>query len=128
MGLQDMLCMEPFVRAITRPTRVPTTEGFTATQRAPGTRDGHVTKLASISACRWIVQMQMPTYTSTSLSISNAGNWTVRSSREYRHGEGGGKRSASGESCASTRLTDASMLLCQRGNVPALLDPLPQAG
>lgn len=81
-GLQDMLVRKAFRRAITRPTHfVPTTEA-SPPQRAPGW-DG------ACSPRSW-QHLRLPmdrsygsaTYTSTSLSIGNAGNWTVRSSRE----------------------------------------------
>lgn len=77
-GLQDMLVRKAFRRAITRPTP----QRASPPQRAPGW-DG------ACSPRSW-QHLRLPmdrsygsaTYTSTSLSIGNAGNWTVRSSRE----------------------------------------------
>lgn len=81
-GLQDMLVRKAFRRAITRPTHfVPTTEGFTAAARA-GLGWGMFPRSWQHLRLPMDRSYGSATYTSTSLSIGNAGNWTVRSSRE----------------------------------------------
>lgn len=117
-GLQDMLVRKAFRRAITRPTHfVPTTEGFTAAARRAGM--GHVPREAgSISACRWIVRtgLRHTPRRPSLLAMLETGQSDHRAN--YRHGEGGGKRSVPGPATPPpTGLTDASMLLCQRGLV-----------
>lgn len=116
-GLQDMLVRKAFRRAITRPTHfVPTTEGFTAAARRAGM--GHVPEAGSISACRWIVRtgLRHTPRRPSLLAMLETGQSDHRAN--YRHGEGGGKRSVPGPATPPpTGLTDASMLLCQRGLV-----------
>lgn len=81
-GLQDMLVRKAFRRAIPDRRTLSRPQRASPPQRAPGW-DG------ACSPRSW-QHLRLPmdrsygsaTYTSTSLSIGNAGNWTVRSSRE----------------------------------------------
>ncbi|AFE16860.1 chromosome replication initiation inhibitor protein [Mycobacterium tuberculosis RGTB327] len=118
-GLQDMLVRKAFRRAITRPTHfVPTTEGFTAAARAGLGWGMFPEKLAAspLADGSFRTGLRHTPRRPSLLAMLETGQSDHRAN--YRHGEGGGKRSVPGPATPPpTGLTDASMLLCQRGLV-----------